>query len=241
MSGPTRRPGSARADARKQPDTALAKAAKLLGFGQDRFTRAWRPTSAADAPLTVETESGLTLRWERQRDMLKPTDLAFAAPSIGKGPKKPLTMAQAMEVYRALVVACETFKTVDALDEARESVEGLMSMSHVLSVAPVADAVAEFVLLQEFRDAEPPTKSRHPDMWCPPVFVDASHRYIRRADLAAYVREVRRETIALAALTGRVGEIGWEHFDRQMWEPDVPRREAQHVRVRAYRQPLEDE
>ena len=32
-----------------------------------------------------------------------------------------------------------------------------------------------------------------------------------------------------------------QHYDRQMWEPDVPRREAQHVRVRTYRQVLEDE
>jgi hypothetical protein len=227
---------------KKKSETPLAKVGKLLGYsGDDRFTRAWRPTDSGDAPLTVETASGLSVRWERQRDMLKPGDLAFPALAGGKGPKKPLTMEQAQGVYKALVLACETLEKVEPLDEAREWVEGFLGIANVLSVTPALDAVAEFALLQDFRDAEPLTKSRHPDTWTPPILVDSSHRYIRRADLAAYVREVRHETIGYRALTGRVGEIGWEHHDRQMWEPDVPRRGADHVRVRTYRQPLEDE
>ena len=96
----------------------------------------------------------------------------------------------------------QTLETVDALDEAREWVEGLLGICTVLSVAPTSDAVAEFALMQDFRDAVPLTKASHPDCWSPPVFVDSGHRYIRRADLAAYVREVRGERIAFAALTG---------------------------------------
>ena len=36
-------------------------------------------------------------------------------------------------------------------------------------------------------------------------------------------------------------EIGWERQDPQMWTPDVPRAEAEHVRLRCFRQRFENE
>lgn len=218
----------------------LAKAEQLLGLGDDHFRHVWRPTSADEAPLTAETAAGVCLRWKRQRDMLKPAELAFPALALGLGPQKPLTLKQAHEVYRALVGACETLERVDSLTEAQEWVEGFLAITTPLLIRPKFDAAETFVVLQDFRDMEALSDQvrRRTDHWTPPALVDQTHRFVRRADLATYIREAHHTRISYEALTGRVAEIGWEHYDVQAWEPDVPRREAQHVRVRAYRQEL---
>jgi hypothetical protein len=220
--------------------TALDAAANVLGLGADRVVRVWRPDASGESPLTAELASGRRLRWERQADMLKPRELVFPVLAVGLGPKKPLLGAQAQEVYRAFVGACNTLESLDALDEATEWLEGFQTVAAPLTVRAGSDDAQAFAVLQDFRDVETLASQvmRRSDALSPPVLVDLTHKYVRRADLAAYVRAIHHVNISWRALTGRVAEVGWEPADLQRWEPDVPRGEAQHVRVRAYRRAL---
>ena len=206
---------------------SLVKAAQLLGL--PAIQRVTRPDSGGESPLTVEAGER-TIRWERQRDMLLPRSLVFPALAAGFGPKKPLTPAQSQTVYRALVAAAETAELADALGQARDWIDRFTTAAEVITIRPDADAVATFVQLQGFRDERNP--------WF--LLAWGAYRYIRRSDLGTFVRETLREQISYETLAGRVGEIGWSRHDLQAWTPDVPRRDAEHVRVRTYRRLIEE-
>ena len=224
-------------ESRAQP--GLEEAAQLLGLGDERIAWVWRPDAGADSPLTVELASDRRLRWERQADMLRPRELAFPVLAMGLGPDKPFTPAQAQEVYRALVSACETLEAADDLDQAREWTEQFIGIADPLVIPHDADDVAAFATLQDFRDRLRPEAGE--EFWGPPLLSWPPYHYIRRADLAAFVREVFHERISWGGLIGRMGEVGWERHDLQMWTPDVPRDEAEHVRVRTFGQRFEEQ
>ena len=67
------------------------------------------------------------------------------------------------------------------------------------------------------------------------VDLDSGDRYIGALDFADHLRKGRRITVSWPALEARLKEIGWERHELQAWEPEVPREEALHPHLRAFR------
>ncbi len=220
----------------QEPVAQLAKASTMLGLRpDDPLVHVWRQSPHVGTPLNARTEAGVTLRWERQRDMLKPEALALPvlATTGVPGPEKPLTKQQAHTVYKLLVEASETFEQqVDALDEVRAYLSGFEDASFPLS-CDFTDPAARFLTIDEMK-AFPRFDPRAETVGAS-LLTDLSsgHRYIRSLDFADYVRKGRGVTVEWAALMSDMAELGWHGHELQAWEPDVPRREARHPHFRS--------
>jgi hypothetical protein len=209
---------------------ALREVSDLLGLA-DPFVASWRALPATDAPLTATTKGGVVVRWEQQRDLANPRTLLLPLliEGIPAPPKMP-TAVQAAQVLALLVRAAATMELHDALDEARDWLDGFAGVARPVEadLADPAKKYAAAVDLEEHRPAwgDPPL-----------LLIDMSTglHYLRRGDLATYVRRDRRVTIAMGALTARLAEVSVTAFDLQTWEPDVPRAEAGRAYVRCYR------
>jgi hypothetical protein len=98
----------------------LLKASRILGTRKaDPLIHAWRESENQATPLSAQTESGVTIRWERQRDMLRVDDLLYPVLAVKglPGPKRALTKLQAAAAYKCLLNAAETFGRIDVRDE----------------------------------------------------------------------------------------------------------------------------
>ena len=220
---------------------ALDEASRIVGMRpEDPLIHAWRESAHGDTQLSARTESGITLRWERQRDMLKVDDLLFPVLAVRglPGPAKPVTKAQAANVYKLLVNATETFEQLDMRDETHEWIEGFEAIA-VECTANLTDPATRFLAVRDLQHYQPASDDYGPvSRWSAPlILVDQStgETYVSTRDLADHLRKERRITVAWPVLSARLEEIGWHHHDLQAWEPDVPRADAIHAQVRCYR------
>ena len=153
--------------------------------------------------MNARTASGTTLRWEVQRDMLKPDQLVMPvlATTGLPGPEKPLTKPQAMRVYKLLVDSAETFAQLDERDETREWLEGFGRAS-VTFEEDFADEHAKYRGTRHLQNYQAPQDSSGrtvPRWMVPPVLIDSStgDRYIASFDLADHLRKDRRITVGV--------------------------------------------
>jgi hypothetical protein len=213
----------------------------MLGLGMDPIVAVWRESAHLDAPISARLQSGRVLRWDRQRDLLKPDDLVapiLFAPGLA-GPHKPLTKTQAMAIVNAVTELVETYEEHDHLAEAREWMDGFARDRPVWERdLGEADSFQSALLELHGFQATPDRDGRPPADWeVAPVVLDPAtgRRFARTLDVADYVRQGRRMTISWPALNARLAEIGWKRLEKQLWTPrSAPREHARKVTVRVY-------
>jgi hypothetical protein len=231
-----------REHAKQDAKAALLEASTILGMrGGDPLIHAWRESEHQSTPLSARTESGITIRWERQRDMLMVDDLLYPVLAVTgvPGPEKPLTKQEAMKVYKYLVTAAETFGRIDMRDETYGWLDGFERIAIEIE-GHLGEPASKFLTVLDMRNyrPDPDAEGQPVERWrAPPILtdLDTGDRYLGVQDLADHLRKDRRITVEYAVLTARMGEIGWTHHELQVWEPEVPRAEAQHPKVTTYR------
>jgi hypothetical protein len=231
-----------REHAKVSAKAALIEASQILGMRpDDPLIHAWRESEHQGTPLSARTESGITIRWERQRDMLKGDDLLFPVLAVTglPGPEKPLTKKEAMAAYKHLVTACETFGKIDMRDEAYGWLDGFERIAIEIE-GRLDDPASKFLAVLDWHEYRPdPDADGQPvERWRAPLILtdlDTGDRYLGVQDLADHLRKDRRITVEYAVLTARMGEIGWARQELQAWEPDLPRADARKARVMTYR------
>ncbi len=229
---------------KRDAKAALLEVSTILGMRtDDPLVHAERPADHKDTPLTARTASGLEFRWDHQRDMMKPDDLLYpvlAAKGVPGPPKLPLSKPQAMAAYKLLVDACDTFERLNPLDETHEWVDGFEGIAVEIS-ADLSDRATKYAAtldMEEYQPAADEYSVRDRHRWqAPPILVDSASgdRFIGVKDLADYVRKDRLVTVSWADLRARMKEIGWEAHLLQQHQPDVPRKEAGHPKLKTFR------
>lgn len=230
-----------REHAKVDAKAALVEASAILGmWPDDPLIHAWRESEHPGTPLSARTESGITIRWERQRDMLKADDLLFPVLAVTglSRPEKPLTKQQAMVAFKHLVNATETFGRIDMRDETYGWLDGFERIAIELE-GRLDEPASKFLTVLDMRNyrPDPDAEGQPVERWRAPLILtdlDTGHRYLGVQDLADHLRKDRRITVEYAVLHARMSEIGWVRHELQAWEPDVPRAEAQHPKVTTY-------
>jgi hypothetical protein len=210
------------------PDQALAEATSALGgLAGDPIVLIQRAGTGLDQPMTATTSSGAQIRWGRQEELTQRRTLASRVIAAGfPPPPKNLDIERA---FALLVRAAQITSDYDDRDEAREWLAGFTAASEDRE-ADLTDRASRYAAALDL--------ARHRPYDEPPLLIiDAGSgtHYATRGAIAAFTRRDLRVTISLAALTGRLAEIGAEAHDLQQWQPDVPRAEAHRAFARTYR------
>jgi len=123
------------------------------------------------------------LRWEHQREMVKPQALAFPvlAAGGGLGPAAPITPADAHRVYHWLVAAADTLAEADASEEVRDWIDSIASAAFEVGEVNLNDPAAVFLTLDEAQCAP----AHGEDSQRVLMLVDGAtgERYFRTADV----------------------------------------------------------
>jgi hypothetical protein len=192
--------------------------------------------------MQARTDRGTKLRWDKQSDMIRPDSLLFPVLAITglPGPSKlPLTKPQALQVYKSLVNASQTFERIDARQEAEEWIDGFMRTVGREIETDLRDPAKKFVAILDMQGYEADTADLgQAYRWAaPPVLVDIStgDMYVGSLDLMDHLKKSRRIVVGWPELNAKLEEIGWSRCELQQWQPDVPRADGTKARFKAFR------
>jgi hypothetical protein len=209
--------------------------AALFGF-PIKNPRRW--SQNVRTAIEVDGPNDERIRWERQIDLASPKLLAMPVVAARlHAPRKLPTVDQAVAVYGELVEACEIVEAEDATEEPLSWAQAVLNHCDRVIDIGAMEAAAAWLAWRHVQGTSQMTRS---DLagWLPPVVTDGVYEYVRQSDVAAYARQIDRVALDWEGLRARMREAGWAFHFVQLWEPGVPRDDADRAVVRTFRRRL---